>query len=218
MKIRLCLVALLTAALAAAVTVSAATGPDAKRERLFRAGQIDAAYEREAGDASLPEGQIAARGRDFVIPQDEVDRIAAIYSLTGVADGRRRALDELVRQETLYAKAASAGVEVSDDALETALSEQRAFFESAENYDDFLEYLKGAGWTADQYWEKQRASTRKQMAADRYLAGLRKQYQREHAVTGWEADPQTFWESFLEEQIAQWIQEQQVVVTGQGGH
>jgi len=144
---------------------------------LFRFGQIEREHlrssEASASSDSTSRDDIFVANNDFVIYESEISRIDEQYKLTGIQDGRERAIRFLMRRNILFTEALARGIYVDEEEVWDLINHNIQIARTAENYEsDFLVFLSGLGMTDEEYWESQFDVFRKDIAIDKLFSSI----------------------------------------------
>lgn len=155
---------LLLALISGGVAVATRSKQLSTEEMYTNAGRYFGEYIR----GELDDGEFLIKSERISISKAQVDSIMKQYEQNQIAKSREDVIKSLLRQQALNVAAISAGFSTTDEEIQEALNLERRSFETAENRDDFLTYLKAAELTENEYWEMQYDNIRKRLILHKY--------------------------------------------------
>lgn len=105
--------------------------------------------------ASTKQAVLLMKGKTISVDSNEVFLLAEKYKLSGIEDASEKALRFLLERKALYRAAVEAGYSTTRAEAQEIVNHMKESFHEAKNFNDFLEYLDGAGMTEEEYWVKQ---------------------------------------------------------------
>jgi len=110
-----------------------------------------------------------AKGENITIYNNQIKAIVDLSKLTSQNISEDEAFNIVAKRAVLLNKAEKSGYTVTFEEVENQISKERTMAEQASNYNDFLEYLKGAKQTVDEYWESQKTRAQGELIVEKYL-------------------------------------------------
>ena len=111
---------------------------------------------------------------DFSISEVETNTIEEQFKLTGVDNGRKHAIDLLLRREILYCEALKQGFSVDHKELTDVINANKEIMRAALNYEsDILQYFSGLGMAEEEYWESRYDVFKKEMTISKLTSAQR---------------------------------------------
>ena len=184
-------------------TAAALRGRDAPKpmeelspEAFYQWGQL----EREYADQK-PDPAVYYQGNQITIRVQDMEKGIREQVLFGRIreESEKQTLDELLRREALYTEAIRLGYSVTREEIRAQIENEKSMMNEAEDTgkDRFLEFLKGAQMTVDEYFDLQWDLREKELVIDRYLSDINAEFseknQRQDAKESdalWEAEIQ----------------------------
>ena len=141
----------------------------------FMAGQIERenlnANSNYTSSDSLSSTAYFVKNNDFTILESEITKIDEQYKLTGIQDGRERAIKFLLKREILYTEALAQGFYASEKEVRALVEQNITAARTAENYEsDFKQFLNAIGMTDVEYWESQYDVFKKEIAISKLVS------------------------------------------------
>lgn len=96
----------------------------------------------------------AITGKDFTVTRHGVQNMAAQNQHAGMEpqEAEQYALMQYIVRRSVYFQAVSEGYLASDEAVQQDIDYTREASKSADNAEDYSEFIKGTGMTEDEYW------------------------------------------------------------------
>ena len=149
-------------------TISSSLSDAETLDKLYQTGVI----EKNAKESKT----VLLKGLHIVVYKEEVDKIAAKNEITGVENPRESAVNYILRRETLLYEAQKKGYKVTNDEVKEQLENEKKVFEEASNYEDILEFLRGAGLSIDEYFDSQFDNRRKDLIISQLTSKLKENF------------------------------------------
>lgn len=133
-------------------------------------------------------------GKDFTVTRHVFQNMVAQNQNTGMEpqQAEQYALMQYIIRRSVYFQAVSEGFQASDAAVQQDIDDTKAAAKSADNAEDYYEFIAGTGMTEDEYWDSMFETRRMLITLEDFAEAKRTAFladgHTQADAAAWEAD------------------------------
>lgn len=136
----------------------------------------------------------AITGKDFTVTRHGAQNMAAQNQHAGMEpqEAEQYALMQYIVRRSVYFQAVSEGFLASDEAVQQDIDYTKEASKSADNAEDYYEFIKGTGMTEDEYWDSMFDTRKMLITLENYAEAKRAAF----LADGHTQDDEAAWQAY----------------------